>query len=205
MKFSKLYIFRKKKTCLCRPSSLQNYDRDMRPGPKWSSNNPWPRTNTARTRDLNEFSRIFWSKASLAPTSWPQAVIKLSSVGVLAVALSALQREGREALFNWTPKSWKFKNPMKFWIRSNNKNLKWMLNSNSRSSKTPQRFQTRKFWIFETWSLSAKPARRREAFLPIILKWNSSWWCKCCAQTAAPTKDLHQTKPRKQHELAQRE
>ena len=37
-----------------RSNSLQNNDRDVRPGPKWSSNNPWHRTNTVGTRDLNK-------------------------------------------------------------------------------------------------------------------------------------------------------
>ena len=35
--------------------SLQNNDRDVRPGPKGSPNNPWHRTNTAEARDLNKF------------------------------------------------------------------------------------------------------------------------------------------------------
>ena len=35
-------------------NSLQNDDRDMRPGPKWTSNNPWHTKNTAEARDLNK-------------------------------------------------------------------------------------------------------------------------------------------------------
>ena len=42
------------KNHVARHNSLQNNDRDMRPGPKWTSNNPWHRTNTAETCDLNK-------------------------------------------------------------------------------------------------------------------------------------------------------
>ena len=42
------------KNHVARSNSLQNNDRDMRPGPKWSSNNPLRTTNTVGTRDLNK-------------------------------------------------------------------------------------------------------------------------------------------------------
>jgi len=43
------------KNHMAQHNSLQNNDRDMRPGPKWSSNKPWHTKNTAEARDLNKF------------------------------------------------------------------------------------------------------------------------------------------------------
>ena len=55
------------KNHMCQVYSLQNDDRDMRPGSKWSSNNPWHTKNTAETRDLNKSCEF-----SVQRRRWPQ-------------------------------------------------------------------------------------------------------------------------------------
>ena len=69
-------------------NSLQNDDRDARPGPKWSSNNTVHTSNTAEAHDLNKSWAFSVQRRRWPQTSWPQDVVKLPTVGVLLFGLT---------------------------------------------------------------------------------------------------------------------